>query len=86
MKTKKEIAEITKAEKNLLAEGNTYSFGHLILKCHEEICKEADFTYIDAVNHCRSRIDFNDGIYTLWGNNDVKYFFDCEMNFRGTKC
>lgn len=72
-------------EKDLLVEGNTYSFAHLVLELHEDICKEAEFDFADAVNRYRARTDFNDGIYTLYGNNGVKYFFDCEMNFRGTK-
>lgn len=72
-------------EKDLLLDGNTYSFAHLVLELHEDICEEADFTFNDAVNRYRARTDFNDGIYTLYGKNDVKYFFDCEMNFRGTK-
>ncbi|MCD7805164.1 MAG: hypothetical protein LUH03_08470 [Oscillospiraceae bacterium] len=72
-------------EKEMLLNGNTYSFAHLALQWHEDICKEAEFTFADAVNRYRARIDFNDGIYTLWGKNGVKYFFDCEMNFRGAK-
>ena len=79
------MRDLKKYEENLLAEGNTYSFAHLVLEFHEDICKEANFTFNDAVNCYRSRCDFNDGIYTLYGNNNVKYFFDCEMNFRGTK-
>jgi hypothetical protein len=69
----------------MLVEGNTYEFAHLVLELHEDICKEANFTFDDVVNYYRSRTDFNDGVFTLYGNN-VKYFFDCEMNFRGTKC
>lgn len=72
-------------EKNLLTEGNTYSFAHLVLELHADICKEAGFTFKDAVNSYRAYTDFNDSIYTLYGKNGVKYFFDCEMNFRGTK-
>lgn len=72
-------------EKELLQDGNTYSFAYLALEFHKDLCKEAGFTFEDAVNRYRTRIDYNDGIYTLWGKNGVKYFFDTEMNFRGTK-
>jgi hypothetical protein len=73
-------------EKEMLNEGNTYTFAHLVLELHDEICKETEFTFHDAVNNYKARTDFNEGIYTLYGKNGVKYFFDCEMNFRGTKC
>lgn len=72
-------------EKKLLESGNTYSFAHLALELHEDICKKAEFTFNDAVNKYRARTDYSDGIYTLWGNDGAKYFFDTEMNFRGTK-
>ena len=72
-------------EKNLLESGNTYSFAHLVLELHEDICKEAEFTFDDAVNRYKARTDYADGTYILWGNNGVKYFFDTEMNFRGAK-
>lgn len=80
-----ETRKLKKYETELLLEGNTYSFAHLVLELHSDICAEAGFTFHDAVNCYRSRIDFNDGIYTLWGENGVKYFFDCTMQFRGTK-
>lgn len=72
-------------EKKLLVGGNTCEFAHLVLELHEDICEEAGFDFDDVVNRYRARTDFNGGIYTLYGNNGVKYFFDCEMNFRGTK-
>lgn len=77
---------LKKYEKELLVEGNTYSFAHLALELHANICEEAGFDFSDAVNNYRARTDFSDGIYTLWGKNCTKYFFDTEMNFRGTKC
>ncbi len=79
------MRNLKKYEKELLVEGNTYTFAHLALELYPEICSEAAFDFSDAVNRYRARTDFNDGIYTLWGNNGVKYFFDAEMNFRGTK-
>ncbi len=79
------MRNLKKYEKEMLLDGNTYNFAHLVLELHEAICKEANFSFSDAVNHYRSRIDYNNGIYTLYGNNDVKYFFDTKMNFKGTK-
>lgn len=79
------MRNLKKYEKEMLTEGNTYTFAHLALELHPEICAEAEFDFSDAVNRYKARTDFNDGIYTLWGNNGVKYFFDAEMNFRGTK-
>lgn len=84
------MRNLKKWESEMLAEGNTYTFAHLVLELHPEICVEAGFDFSDAVNRYRSRIDFNDGIYALWSATNArgveKYFFDCEMNFRGTKC
>lgn len=79
------MRKLKKYEIEMQVEGNTYNFAHLVLEFHADICAEANFDFNDAVNHYRSRVDFNDGIYTLWGKNGVKYFFDTEMNFRGTK-
>lgn len=79
------MRNLKKYEKEMLVEGNTYTFAHLALELHEKICLEAGFDFNDAVNRYRARTDFNDGIYTLYGNNGIKYFFDTEMNFRGTK-
>lgn len=79
------MRNLKRYEKELLAEGNTNEFAHLALELYTGICNEAGFTFSDAVNSYRSRTEYNDGIYTLRGNNGVKYFFDCEMNFRGTK-
>lgn len=76
---------LKKYEREMLVEGNKYAFSHLALELHADICKEAEFTFSDAVNSYKMRTDFNDGIYTLYGKNGVKYFFDAEMNFRGTK-
>lgn len=80
------MRELKNYEKNMLQGGNAYEFAHLVLELHENICKEAEFTFDDVVNHYKSRTDFNDGIFTLYGNNGIKYFFDTEMRFRGTKC
>lgn len=72
-------------EREMLNDGNTYTFAHLALQLHKDICEKAEFNFNDAVNNYKARTDFNNGIYTLYGNNGVKYFFDNEMNFRGTK-
>lgn len=73
----------------LLRQGNTYTFADLVLKMHPDLCREAGFDFNDVVNHYKSRVDFCDDpiepIFTLWGNNGVKYFFNCDMKFRGTK-
>ncbi len=79
------MRELKKYEEKMMVEGNTNNFAMLVLEFHKDICKEAGFTFADAVNYYKSRTDFNDGIYTLWGNNGIKYLFDCKMNFRGTK-
>ena len=76
---------LKKYEKELLVAGNTYNFAHLAIELHADICEEAEFTFNDAINYYKARTDFSDGIYTLWGKNGVKYFFDLEMNFKGTK-
>lgn len=84
------MRNLEKWEREMMNEGNTYTFAHLVLELHPEICEEAGFDFSDAVNRYRSRTEYNDGIYTLWSNTNArgikKYFFDCEMNFRGTKC
>lgn len=68
-----------------MTEGNTCIFAHLVLEFYEDICKEAEFTFDDMVNDYRARTAYDDGIFTLYGADGVKYFFDSEMNFRGTK-
>ncbi len=75
---------LKKYETELLVDGNQSEFAHLVLEFHEGICKEAGFTFEKACNY-RPYTDFVDGIFTLYGDNGVKYFFDTEMNFRGTK-
>lgn len=84
------MKNIEKYELEMLAEGNTYTFARLVLDLHPEICEEAGFDFGDAVNRYRTRTEYNDGIFTLWSNTNArgikKYFFDAEMNFRGTKC
>lgn len=82
------MRELKNFEKEMLSEGNIYTFARLVLELHESICKEANFTFSDAVNQYRQRTEFNDDlekIYTLRGNGGRKYFFDAEMNFRGVK-
>lgn len=79
------MRELKKYEEKMLVEGNTYNFAHLVLELHSDICSEAEFTFHDAVNFYKARTDFSDGIYILLGKNNVKYFFDSEMNFGGTK-
>lgn len=78
------MRKLRKFERELLAEGNTYSFARLVFELHEDICKEADFTFQDVCADYRARTECNGDIFTLWGKNGVKYFFDTEMNFRGT--
>ena len=87
MRMKRIIAsdDLRDSKQKLLRSGNLYTFACIVLNMYEDICKEAEFDLHDAENNYRSRIDFNDGIYTLWGKNGVKYFFDCSMQFRGTK-
>lgn len=84
------MRNLEKWEREMLNEGNTYTFARLVIDLHPEICEEAGFDFGDAVNRYRSRTEYNDGIYILWSNTNAhgikKYFFDCEMNFRGTKC
>ena len=73
-------------EKELLTSGNCYAFGLLLLEFYP---KESERIGIDArkvQNRYQAIFDFNDGIYTVWGNDDVKYFFDVEMNCKGSKC
>ena len=84
------MRNLEKWERKMLTKGNTYSFAHLVLELYPEICAEAAFDFGDVVNHYRSRTEYNEGIYTLWSKTNAhgikKYFFDAEMNFRGTKC
>lgn len=84
------MRNLAKWERETLIKGNTYTFANLVLELHPEICEEAAFDFSDAVNRYRARIEYNDGIFSLWSNTNThgikKYFFDAEMNFRGTKC
>ena len=86
--TNEKMRELKAYESELLQEGNTYSFARLVLELHPEICEEAEFTFADAVNRYQVRTEFcNDieAIYTLRGQNGIKYFFDSKMQFRGVK-
>ena len=72
-------------EKELLKAGNCYLFAQLYLEFYP---KEAEKMGIDInkIQNCyKSIFSFDDGIFTLWGDDGVKYFFDAEMNFRGSK-
>lgn len=79
------MRSLNRFEKELLLGGNCYSFAHLVLELYANICEDASFDFSDAVNRYKACTDFNDGVYTLRGKNGVKYFFDCDMQFRGTK-
>lgn len=73
--------------REMLHEGNRSVFAHEVLEAYPEICKEAGWDFKAACNY-RGRVDFNDDIeqiFTLWGKNGVKYFFNSDLQFRGTK-
>lgn len=76
------------AEKNL-SEGNTYAFGHEFLKAYPDLAAQQGFDLNKAVNRYRAYIEYNDGIFTFYGEDSrgipTKYFFDEKLRFRGTK-
>lgn len=76
------------AEEKSLSEGNTYAFAMLLVKLLPDFAEEQNFTFGDAVNRYRTYTDYNDGIFTFYGESNgvpTKYFFDEKMNFVGTK-
>lgn len=71
--------------KDLLAEGNTYTFAHTFLDMYPQEAAAAGFDFSAAVNKYKTYIDYNDGIYTFRHPNGDKDFFDTKMRFRGRK-
>lgn len=78
-------------ESNLKA-GNTYTFALQLLKAHPDFCKAQGFDDKAAQNKYDAFIDFNDGIFTFYGEGlwagkkvPMKYFYDTKMKLVGTK-
>ena len=76
------------AEK-LLALGNTAEFARVLLQVHPDFAKAQNFTEDMAINSYGAHIDYNEGIFTFYGEDSeglpTKYFFDTKMNLRGAK-
>lgn len=73
-------------EKQMLEEGNLYTFGGLLREFYPEESEANGFDLKAYVNSYRAYIEFNaeDKTYTFSGKSG-KYYFDTEMNCIGFK-
>lgn len=72
------MAKLSKIEKELIKEGNTYTFAKALKKHYSEEVEK------DELDIDHRLIDFEDGIYRVDGR-DGKFFFDDDFNFVGFK-
>ena len=73
--------ELKNWQKELLQEGNCYTFAGIFCEKYPEVAKKNNFNR----NNYKGWCEFNKGIFTIWNQNGNKDFFDVEMNYCGTK-
>ena len=77
------MVRLSEVEKQLLADGNRYTFAKIFCKNYKKIAKKNGFNE----NDYRGWIDWNneDKMYTVWNKNGDKDFFNINFEYCGTK-